>query len=239
MTTRPVGAPLTGRSLAKATRRAILLDAAAQLFAERGYNGVSIEDLGAAAGVSGPAVYRHFPGKPSVLAALLTGVSEELLDGGRAVVEHAATAEAALRALIAFHVEFALHNANVIRVHDRDLGALPAADGRIVRSLQRTYVQLWVDQLARHLPQADRALLLGRVHAVLGLINSTPHTTPRGHRTPEARGVGELLQGMAWAALVVADPVRPTGSSGGASGPPSTLNSREVPAELAARPSAD
>lgn len=239
MTTSSVGTPLTGRSLAKASRRAVLLDAAAQLFAERGYNGVSIEDLGAAAGVSGPAVYRHFPGKHSVLAALLTGVSEDLLEGGRAVVDRAVTAEAALRTLIGFQVEFALHNAEVIRVHDRDLGALPADDGRLVRSLQRTYVQLWVDQLALHLPGADPALLLGRVHAVFGLINSTPHTTPRGRRAPDVRGFRDLLEEMAWAALTVPAPDRAGPAPDSTHGAPSTLNSREVPAGAATRPSAD
>ena len=75
----------TQRSQAKADRRAALLEAAAALFAERGFNGVSIEDLGSAAGVSGPAVYRHFSTKQAVLGALLVGVSEHLLDGGTEV----------------------------------------------------------------------------------------------------------------------------------------------------------
>ena len=239
MPTSSVDTRLTGRSRAKATRRAVLLDAAAHLFAERGYNGVSIEDLGAAAGVSGPAVYRHFPGKPSVLAALLIGVSEELLHGGRSVAEQAVDPEPALRGLIAFQVDFALHNANVIRVQDRDLGALAPDDGHLVRSLQRTYVQLWVDQLARHLPAEDPALLRRRVHAVFGLINSTPHTTPRGRPASYLRSSRALLQEMAWAALTVTPRSLPSPPPDSAPGTPSTLKSRELPAEPIALPSAD
>jgi AcrR family transcriptional regulator len=214
MELRPTEDRVTGRSIAKATRRAALLDAAAHLFAERGYNGVSIEDLGAAAGVSGPAVYRHFTGKPSVLSALLTGVSEDLLEGGRAVAEEASSPEAALKGLIRFQVEFALGNADVIRVQDRDLGSLAHDDERNVRSLQRSYVQVWVDELAGFLPEADRSLLRRRVHAVFGLINSTPHTA---HGTRPGREVGalrELLQDMAWAALTVALPRAPEDTSG-------------------------
>src|SRR6478609_4365885 len=94
----------TQRSQAKADRRAALLDAAAGLFAERGFNGVSIEDLGSAVGVSGPAVYRHFSSKQAVLEALLVGVSERLLSGGQEVEEAQADAAAALRSLIAFHI---------------------------------------------------------------------------------------------------------------------------------------
>src|SRR5687768_7576026 len=74
-------ATATERSRQKADRRQAILTAAATLFAQRGYAGVTIEDLGAAVGVSGPAVYRHFPGKAAVLAAILQGASRTLLDG--------------------------------------------------------------------------------------------------------------------------------------------------------------
>jgi AcrR family transcriptional regulator len=45
-----------------------LLAAAKQLIAKHGYLGVRLEDIGGAAGVSGPAVYRHFVSKDAVLA---------------------------------------------------------------------------------------------------------------------------------------------------------------------------
>lgn len=194
---------MTGRSIAKASRRTALLRAAARLFAERGYNGVSIEDLGAAAGVSGPAVYRHFSGKPAVLSALLTGVSEDLLSGGRDVAAAAPSPADALRGLIRFQVGFALGNPDVIRVQDRDLGSLTDDDGRTVRSLQRSYVEVWVEQLAALRPGVDTSLLRSRVHAVFGLINSTPHTTRRSGSPEDLDLLEDLLQHMAWAALTV------------------------------------
>ncbi|MCC3269777.1 TetR/AcrR family transcriptional regulator [Arthrobacter gengyunqii] len=191
----------TGRSLAKASRRAAMLDAAASLFAERGYNGVSIEELGAAAGVSGPAVYRHFSGKPAVLSALLVGVSEDLLEGGKAVMAESATAEAALRGLVEFQVDFALRQANVIRVQDRDLNSLPAEDERTVRSLQRQYVEVWVDALSALHPDCGLPLLRHRAQAVFGLINSTSHTLFGKMRPRETARLRSLLETMAWAAL--------------------------------------
>ncbi|GAB3538606.1 helix-turn-helix domain-containing protein [Arthrobacter tecti] len=194
---------MTGRSLAKASRRAALLDAAAQLFAERGYNGVSIEDLGSAAGVSGPAVYRHFSGKPAVLAALLTGVSEDLLEGSNAVVAESPTPEQALRGLIEFQVDFALRNANVIRVQDRDLSSLAEADQETVRSLQRNYVEVWVDALATLDPTSTRSQLRRKAHAAFGLINSTPHSTHRRKSSRDTAELRQLLEDMAWAALNV------------------------------------
>ncbi len=192
---------VTGRSLAKASRRAALLSAAAQLFAERGYNGVSIEDLGAAAGVSGPAVYRHFSGKPAVLSALLTGVSEDLLEGGRAVLANSADPDSALRGLIEFQVDFALSNANVIRVQDRDLSSLSRGDEQTVRSLQRRYLEVWVEAMAHRAPGADLVQLRRKAHAVFGLINSTPHTTHESKSSRDLSGLRGLLENMAWAAL--------------------------------------
>lgn len=195
----------TQRSLAKANRREALLHAAAELFAQRGFNGVSIEELGSAAGVSGPAVYRHFSGKQAVLAALLLGVSEELLVGGRTVVQDGADAAATIRALVAFHVDFALGNADIIRVQDRDLASMNDDDRHAVRTLQREYVQLWVEVLNRLHPSAETVELRVQAHAAFGLINSTPHSlrshSRSGKGTP-AKIARPVLERMAVAALL-------------------------------------
>lgn len=189
---------LSTRSRAKADRRRALLDAAARLFAERGFNGVSLEELGAAAGVSGPAVYKHFEGKQAMLAALLVDASEGLLAGGANVTARE-TGEAALAALVAFHVDFALGHANVIRVQDRDLDSLREIDRHTVRSLQRQYVELWVGVLEQVYPHTAAEILRTRAHATFGLINSTPHS---GHALAQT-ALRTQLQLMALAALGV------------------------------------
>lgn len=197
MSSTSTSSPTTLRGQAKADRRASLLRAAATLFARSGFNGVSIEDLGAAAGVSGPAVYRHFSGKQAVLAALLIDVSEDLVHGGDGVVSAEADAASALRHLVRFHVTFALSNPDVIRVQDRDLDSLGESDRHRVRVLQRQYVELWVSTLQRLFPHTSEAQLRIRAHATFGLLNSTPHSA----RSSEQKAVGELLEEMALAAL--------------------------------------
>ncbi|WP_195760589.1 SACE_7040 family transcriptional regulator [Agromyces kandeliae] len=197
----PLTETLTERGRAKADRRAALLTAAARLFAERGYPGVTLEELGQAAGVSGPAVYRHFPGKAAVLAAILVDASRGLLDGGRRTVDEVAAPDEALRALIRFHVDFALANADVIRVQDRDLDSLGDADAHDVRRLQRSYVELWVGVLARLRPDRAESELRIRAHAAFGLINSTPHSARIHGRRPADRVVRSILEDMAWSSL--------------------------------------
>src|SRR5690606_4716540 len=139
--------PLTARDRAKAERADSLLHEAARLFAARGYSGVSLEDIGAAVGVSGPAVYRHFAGKQALLGSLLVKVSEDLFDGGALVADAAAGDEDRMRSLIGFHVDFALGNPDVIRVQDRDLAYLSENDRNEVRRLQRAYIDLWISAL--------------------------------------------------------------------------------------------
>ncbi|MGO4249181.1 TetR/AcrR family transcriptional regulator [Paenarthrobacter sp. RAF54_2] len=197
-------AAATQRGQAKELRRLALLSAAAGLFAENGFNRVSLEDLGAAAGVSGPAVYRHFPGKQAVLGELLLSVSRDLLDGGLRVVTEAENPMEALKGLIQFQVDFALSNPDVIRVQDRDFGSLSSADQAEVRSLQRTYVETWVDVLARIHHGADVAGLRVRAHAAFGLINSTPHSVRHHGRRIAVKSARPILEQMALAALTSA-----------------------------------
>src|SRR3982751_3946761 len=79
------------------SRRDEILEIAVGLFAARGYHGVSMDDIGAAAGVTGPALYHHFAGKEAMLAAALIPVSEGLLHGGRnRVARHPDSPRAAL-----------------------------------------------------------------------------------------------------------------------------------------------
>ncbi|MCR1163418.1 TetR/AcrR family transcriptional regulator [Paenarthrobacter sp. UW852] len=192
---------MTQRSHAKELRRLALLSAAAGLFAENGFSRVSLEDLGAAAGVSGPAVYRHFPGKQAVLGELLLSVSRDLLDGGLRVVSDAGTPTEALQGLIRFQVDFALSNPDVIRVQDRDFSSLGDADQAEVRQLQRSYVETWVGVLARIHEDADVPGLRVRAHAAFGLINSTPHSVRHHGRKIAAKSARPILEQMAFAAL--------------------------------------
>ncbi|WP_139417433.1 TetR/AcrR family transcriptional regulator [Agromyces laixinhei] len=195
-------ATATDRSRQKADRRQAILTSAATLFAQRGYAGVTIEDLGAAVGVSGPAVYRHFPGKAAVLAAILEGASRALLDGAERVIGAASDPNSTLRELIAFHVDFALGDADVIAVQDRELEQLDLAARHEVRLLQRQYVEHWVDVLSRLRPDRAETELRIRAHAAFGLLNSTPHSARIPGRRPADGTIRGILEEMTWASLM-------------------------------------
>jgi AcrR family transcriptional regulator len=192
---------VTERDRAKADRQAAILHEAARLFAERGFSGVSLEELGAAVGVSGPAVYRHFANKQALLGAILVRVSERLLSGGQQVTAENHSPSDRLEGLIRFHVDFALTDADVIRVQDRDLASLSEEDRHRVRRLQREYVELWMAVLAEIHPTRTEAELRVRAHACFGLINSTPHSVRRVRASPSDSTVRGILESMASSAL--------------------------------------
>jgi AcrR family transcriptional regulator len=158
------------------TRREQILETAAALFATKGFHGVSVSEIGRACGISGPALYKHFDSKDAVLAAMLVGISERLLDEGRTRVARSADAGEALESLVAWHIDFALRHRTLIVVQDRDWQSLPPAARERVRHLQREYVDVWAGQLRRlHRGlHTDRARAMA--HAAFGLINSTPHS---------------------------------------------------------------
>ncbi len=180
------------------SRRAQILTTAAELFASRGFHGVSVAELGAACGITGPALYKHFVSKDAMLAEMLVSISEELLRVGSSRVEEADGPAAAVRALVDWHVSFALSHKELIVVQDRDWESLPDAAREEVRSLQRQYVDLWAAQLRMLRPGMPLDQARAMAHVAFGLINSTPHSG-----LLPAPAMRELLATMALAALGV------------------------------------
>lgn len=179
------------------TRREQILETAAGLFAEHGFHGVSIADLGAACGFSGPALYKHFRGKQAILSEMLVSISEELLREGRHRVRDAEDDRAALISLIAWHVDFALAHKALIVVQDRDWAALPLEAREKVRDTQRKYVEVWVKVLRALRPELAAAPARATVHATFGLINSTPHSALVSNEA-----MHDILSEMALRALI-------------------------------------
>ena len=187
------------------TRRDEILDAAAALFAERGYHGVSIDDIGSAVGMSGPGIYRHFSGKEDVLSQMLLRISNQLLEEGSRRVVAAASAAEALDSLLRWHADFALSQPALITVQERELGNVPEPARRQIRRLQRLYVEEWVTVLSEVLPGVPQGRLRTATHAAFGLLNSTPYTIGRhGAAELPAAAMADLLRAMARAALLAA-----------------------------------
>jgi len=170
-------APALSR-LQPVSRREELLAVAARLFADRGFTGVTMDDIGAAAGISGPALYHHFASKESMLGEMLVSISEHLHAQGAAIVAAGSPPATTLERLVDAHVGFAVDHPELITVHFRDLVRAPATDQRRVRTRQARYVDMWVGVLQAATVVTDERTTRAAVHAAFGLINSTPQIRP-------------------------------------------------------------
>lgn len=150
-------------------RRQQLLDAACALIFERGYESVSIADIGSAAKVSGPAIYRHFASKAEILETLCNQTIDRLIElaGPRR-----SDPQEELNALLQGQVRLTLRHRMLIRVFTDEERSLPEDGRKSVRRREREHAQRWVDALRALHPTRELVDLEMEAFAAVGLILS-------------------------------------------------------------------
>ena len=134
----PAGGRERAAHLGPARRRPLVLDAALELFVERGYGGTSMDAIAAAAGVTKPAVYACYPSKERLFRALLEREEQRLLEGVNAAVPREASfddVEALLVGGFTALLSAAVEAPDSWRVvFDSEHGAEPAVARRVQRA---------------------------------------------------------------------------------------------------------
>jgi AcrR family transcriptional regulator len=199
---------VTGVGARRGSRHDEFVQAAAHLFAERGYAGTSVDDVGSRLGVSGPAIYWHFASKEAILTEMLSDISDRLLAGGERCVADGGDDHGALANLVRWQVQFALEHPELITVQARDLAHVPEPARQRIRRTQRLYAELWVGALGGLAPAVPEAHRRAATHAAIGLINSTPFLGSSLDR----ESVAALLEQMVAAALYRAVGLAPSGA---------------------------
>ncbi|MFI6980224.1 TetR/AcrR family transcriptional regulator [Embleya sp. NPDC050154] len=193
--TRPTGIVLR-------SRREALLGAAVRMFAEHGYAGVAIEDIGAAAGIAGPSVYNHFESKADLLSAAVTrGIEWLSMDMTRALAG-AEDDEGALRVLLWSYIRFAAEYSDLVTLLLAEVSHLPTQARHRARQAQADYLMEWAHLLCAVRPEYGAAQARIRVHAALTAINDVART----RHLRDTAGVAPTLAAVAGAVLGL-DPV--------------------------------
>ena len=185
-------------STAARPRRELLLQSAADLFSAKGYHAVGIDDIGAAAGISGPGVYRHFASKQALLEALCDRALSSMLEGAQHIPTEYDDPARALEALVDLHVDFAVARRALLGVWLREQRALSDDVRRSMRRRLRAYEQPWREVLAQlrdDLPAEEVAVA---VTATLSMLNTA--ATVDADVQPER--LARLLRRMALSALL-------------------------------------
>jgi len=154
------------------SRREAILDAALELFRQRGFHSVGIDEIGTTAGISGPGVYRHFPSKSSLLVALFDSITERTLVAAQEIQKADADPAEILDRLVAHQVGQAVAERAVLAVWLQDCRSLPPPDQQRIRSRQVEYIAIWVATLLRVRPELGQTEAEAVVHAALGAVNS-------------------------------------------------------------------
>jgi AcrR family transcriptional regulator len=184
------GRPRRRRDPARKDR---ILAAAADLVARHGYHAVGMADIGAAAGIVGSGIYRHFDSKSALLSALLERLMDEMERSAAAAVAAVPGDREALERLVAVHVRFAIEERRLLQVYYREAHHLPEEDLRRLRRAQRHYVEEWVIALAPLRKELSDAELRVVVHAALG----TTQAVLFHHSGLPADRLAEMLEEMA------------------------------------------
>jgi AcrR family transcriptional regulator len=182
----------------KTPRQRDFIAAAARLFSACGYHSVGINDISAELGLSGPAIYRHYPSKEALLVAVLDEAITSHLEEVRDIVSSGSTPRETLDAIVDHHIKFAYGEIENIVTWRTEFRSLPEADRHYLRYLQRLYIDEWV----RTVRSVRRDLTDDQVraccHAAIAILQSpTEFRGPLGRRelTP-------LLSRMAIEALL-------------------------------------
>ena len=140
--------------------------------AARGFDAISMADIGAEAGIVGSGVYRHFDSKTAILVAMADRVMDRLMKAAQIIAAGLGEREC-LTLLVRDHIEVALTDHDALAVYHREVRTLPEDERRRLSRLQRHYIEQWVHLLAPLRPDlADGEVRLA-VHAAIGAIQST------------------------------------------------------------------
>ena len=159
----------TVRQKRRPQRREQILEAAVALFHERGFEATGIDDIGEAADISGPAVYRHFRSKEEILETLLRERGAATLAEVQALVETSSSPRVALDELIDHHAGWMADNPSLAVVALYERRTLSQETRVIIDRLERLNVEEWVHLVSQVRPDLSDTEARIAVHAVLGM----------------------------------------------------------------------
>ena len=104
--------------------------AAAALGARRGFDAISMADIGAEAGIVGSGIYRHFGSKTAILVAMADRVMDRLMTRVTEIIAAGHDEDQTLSLLVRDHIEVALTDRDALAVYHREVRTLPEEERR-------------------------------------------------------------------------------------------------------------
>jgi AcrR family transcriptional regulator len=170
-----------------------ILNASAQVFAQKGFHRASIRDISAETGISLSGLYYYFASKDELLFLIQSNAFETLLERGvAAAAEHTDDPAAALRALVRTHLGYFAANVSEMKVLSHEADSLTGEFAERVLELKRRYVAVVREQLASLLPTREHVDLRVATFALFGQMNWI-YNWYRPGRDPDPEALADQL----------------------------------------------
>lgn len=208
----------------KPTRREQLLRVAVDLFYERGFHATGIDDIGQAAGITGPAIYRHFTGKDDVLSTALEIGTTQIVNRVEAIVAEADTPQSALKGLIRNFVRATLNDPQLASIMLNDRGVFTSATRELVERAERRHLNQWLRQyraVRPDIPPVERRLI---VYATTGMLAAVLQSPSRLARDRQEAVMQEMAEASLFGCAPSGDPA--SSKNGSDTADPPTIRSQ-------------
>lgn len=192
-------------------RRKLLMHCAINCFSKNGFHSTSMEEIAAAAGVTKPVIYQHFPSKRQLYADLLNQVGTELCTSIRVATESANSPHQRVEQGFDAYFRFACHNR---AGYELLFGSGPRRDTQFRDAIVR--IEDEIAQLVTSKIEADiddnhrRFLALGVISLAEGTLRrwfatldeeTYPPYKPVPYETTDAKLWAKRITELAWAGL--------------------------------------
>jgi AcrR family transcriptional regulator len=147
--------PATRSWQAPTPRREQIIAVAVRLFADRGFHGVAMEDIGEAVGMSAPSLYEHVAGKADILLDAYDRAGAFVVAGAAEALAAATSASDALDRLVRSYVEVAFAHVDLIVVTSREGSSLTPSERPRLARRRRDMHERWAAVLRELRPQVS------------------------------------------------------------------------------------
>lgn len=154
------------------SRREAVLSAAVRLFAERGFRAVGMDDIGAAAGISGPTLYHHFPRKSALLAHVITRCLDAMQFDLAGVLSSTDDPAEALEQALASLVRINVAQGDALAALFTEVVHVPEDERVPIRRMQQEYVDEWAVLLVACRPELTRPDAQALVRSTQTVVNT-------------------------------------------------------------------
>lgn len=176
-------------------RRTEILTTAAELFREKGFHGVGVDEIGKRVGVSGPAIYHHFAGKDEILATLFNDAMDKVVVETEGMFD---APQEELDFLVRHHARFVVTHRELVAIYAHEHRSLVEPWRKMFTARMRAHAERWESAVAQLHPKADATDVAIAVQAAIGLLHSVVFWPPKllDEPTLVERLHGQVLGGL-------------------------------------------